>query len=739
MALKRILSIGVSVLLLLLMSFPLITAAAEEEILSVGKSYTVSYDSPIENAFPARAYESETRLTDGEFASTAKSSDPAFLHLYRGTAVSVTIDLENVCAVSSVQLRTLQIKDAGIECARYVTVAVSEDGTSFGTVGRLEDSKSITLEQNQIITHTVTLEQTYRARYVRITFSSDVHTYVDEITVYGFAEAGAAVSAAADPNYESLGFAEALDGIGNIVLMYTVGNYTEQQLLPYFAYVDTDGSVTDTMFDAMLFLPSGASNYDFTAKSGWDAYTENLFGQFGNVNLTALDHLVGQYCGELSLGDDYRYPVFLAVPYLALGTGSFDGVVPDSLENRVRILSAYVDELLETFASCQFEHLELKGLYWHEELIQYTASEHEEELIVQFNQYAHSKNLKTIWIPYYCAPGFECAAELGFDAASLQSGYAFARTDSALSEIGEVLPGAVEDSAAQAQKYGLGMEFELDISLSDCYTRYYKYLHTGYSTGCMDGHMTMVYQGVSGFYSCATAKNGSDLRRIYDLTYLYNKGEFTSAAPTVDQDQIIVASIGSRASGNIVIQDADSAKSDLKVIDLICSEGLTFLLEGDGFYILNTSQTAAGLYTATFRVSDGYNSSEESTLFVLLIDPDETIPLKTLEKDLLLYSCLNTSSESVSIPLGTEVSVREITDGWYYISAVMDGENVHGFSKETILGETVSDSSEEPQFRLWFVVLISGIVLVLIIIAAVLIFVKKNKKNKGRNAKTKER
>ena len=51
--------------------------------LSLGKSYTVSYDSPIENAYPKKAYKAEQKLTDGQYASSASYNDSAFTQFYR--------------------------------------------------------------------------------------------------------------------------------------------------------------------------------------------------------------------------------------------------------------------------------------------------------------------------------------------------------------------------------------------------------------------------------------------------------------------------------------------------------------------------------------------------------------------------------------------------------------------------------------------------------------------------------
>lgn len=708
----------------LLLSLPLTyfsAAAAGEEVLSVGKPYTVEYDSQIDGAYPAKAYQPESSLTDGVFAEKPAASDPAFLHLYRGTAVIVTIDLEAVCAVSSVEVSSLQ-GGGGLCCPRYVRVAVSEDGKSFGTVGTLEDPDSITNNQARNIRHKVELEKTYRARYVRVTFSSDVHTYIDEITVSGSADASGAASAEADPPVEDRGFGPQIDGIGNIVLMYTVGNYSEEQLLPYLLYVDADGNLSDTMFDAMLFLPSGTSGYDYTTAEGWDKYLTDMLGVSFKNNLTALNSIVGKHKEELG---GKKYPVFLSVPYLAPGNKPINGISPNSLENRSLIIQAFIDKMIDSFNASGFDNLELKGLYWHEELIQYTNSNYEEELVKKFNEYVHGKGLKTIWIPYFGSPGAERAVDLGFDCATLQSGYAFGRDANVIAEIGEATPKAVEDSAAEAKKYGLGMEFELDLGQSNFLDRYYKYVHTGYKTGCMNGHMMMLYQSVSGIYGCAYASKGSNQRQVYEMTYQYIKGKFTSFKPEIAPNQYIVAAVGSRSTGKLEVTDSDTVRGTLKLAEANVPEGLPFEVKGTGNYLLNAVSVQAGSYEVTFSVTDGYNVSDPMTVKILLYDPEEPGISLQLAEDLTTYVRLDTSAGTVTIPAGA-ATARELENGWYHVSAVVNGKTVFGFAEATAIG--LGNGNSGKGLPGWVIgAIVGGVVLLAAAAGAIVFFVKKRK------------
>ena len=322
--------------------------------------------------------------------------------------------------------------------------------------------------------------------------------------------------------------------------------------------------------------------------------------------------------------------------------------------------------------------------------------------------------------------------ELGFDCATLQSGYAFGRTAETIAEIGEATPKAVEDSAGEARKYGLGMEFELDLGQSNFYERYYKYVHTGYATGCMDGHMMMLYQSVSGIYGCANATQGSSQRQVYDMTYKYIKGTFTSYKPEIAPGQYIVAKLGSRNTGKLLVTDADNAPSTLQAVDVSIPEGLPFTIKGSGNYLLNaaSSPVEAGCYEVTFSVSDGYNVSEPMTVKVLLYDPEEPGIELELKEALTAYTRLDTSATTVTIPAGA-ATARELENGWYYVSAVADGKTVEGFAEAAAIGLGDSDDG----FPGWAIgVIAGGAALLAAAAGAIAVFVNKGKNKSAKKA-----
>jgi hypothetical protein len=642
----------ISLFLSLVLVFPLLnlTVRAEDVNLAQNKSYKIEYESPIENSYPNLVHNDPSgALTDGNKAAEPKANDPAWLILYRGTAITVTIDLGEVCSVKRFSFGQLHSKGAGIYCSRYVYVLVSEDGNKYATVGEHIDENSITSAVASRVGNNITFDKYYKARYVKVVFSSDVFVYADEIEVFGSRDQSLGESAQPDAEREFVNaYPTDIDGLRNIVLMYcgkyyngaesNIGQSTEANLLPYFAYVDKNQKPLDTMFDGMLFLPlnpapsgsKGTEDCSFGKMTGWQAYLESTIGKGSkNVNIAALNDVVGKYKQQLGLAADYKYPVYIAVPYIHLSDsvvfGSLDGemIVPSTLENRVKIVKWFIDLILSSFETAGFEHVKLNGFYWHDELVQYSKSDTEDELIKAFNEYVHTKGYKSTWIPYYCAPGYETWKELGFDAAVLQNGYPF--VEYANKETGEKKEGTINDALTQAKKYGMGIEIELSGLLKDGNTealsRYYKLLNAAKDNNIMENGLCMYYQGggPGTLYNCSVSLN-ADARSVYDMTYKYIHKKFSSSAPTIEPNQIIILKKGSRTSGNIAVYDEDTEKNLLKPINVTQAKNLKMTLQNGGFIILNSDSDFTGEDSFSFQISDGISTTEQTTVKIYVVE-----------------------------------------------------------------------------------------------------------------------
>ncbi|MBQ9848938.1 MAG: DUF4855 domain-containing protein [Clostridia bacterium] len=619
MKIQRLISLLIA---LLLISVPLfsISSSAKDEVISVGKSYTVEYETEIKNAYPKKEYQQENNLTDGKIDQTAKYSNAAWTEFYRGTAVKVTIDLEEVMSVSRVVLTELQYKSAGIYCSRYAEVHVSEDGENFGFAGRLDDPEKILLNDVRRVGFDVTFDKSYKARYVKVIFSSDVFTYVDEISVYGNGDASGAATAEPIEEKADLGFAKPIDGISNISLMYTASQYSSEQLKYYFAYHDSTGAPKDLMFDSMLFLAltKTAEKDGFMRQADMKAFVSEALTP--NRNIGALNHTVGDLKDDLGFESDYKYPIFVSMPYIGVYNSTFGeingkSVSSSNLEERKAIAEWYIDYLSAEFEKCGYENLELKGIYWFEESIRYTLSTHEEELMKHFNEYAHSKGFKTIWIPYFSSSGIDKVPELGFDAVTMQSGYAFNGGE----EVGTALPESVKDCADAAKQYGMGMEFEVDMNVDKYFERFSQYVHVAYAEGLMDNGIMMMYQVGDNIYRSAIG----NARELYELTYKYNSKTYTEHAPVIKDGATLTLKVGGYANTKLDITDEDTAKMKLKIANIEKPEGVFFAAEGNGFIEAQAADSVPGTYVACLSVTDGYNESNTVEITIIVEPADD--------------------------------------------------------------------------------------------------------------------
>lgn len=616
---KRILT----ALLAVLMLVPLFcfNAFAADEVISVGKKYTLEYSTPIANAYPKKAYKQEKALTDGKIAQQATYSDKAFVELYRGTSVSVTIDLESVMAVSSVTIGELQSKTAGIVCSRYLEVYVSEDGNEYGFAGKVEAPSYPTEVNQRRVELKATLDKAYKARYVRAVFSSDIFTYVDEVSVYGSKDISGAASAPKYENKDKNAFSGDIDGIKSVCLMYVASNYTKDMMKPYFAYMQ-GGKPVDTMFDSLLFLgmTETTSSDGFMRQQDMINFVDKVMAP--NNNMGALNTVVGEYKDDLGLAADYKYPVFFSVPNIGLYYNSFgeiDGnaITSNNLTNRSKIVKWYIDYVEKTFSEKGFENLELKGFYWFAEAINYQHSTHEEDLIKYFNEYSHEKGYKTMWIPYYSAAGIDVAKDLGFDSVTMQSGYAF----DGGTEVGQAKAGVCNDAAATAKKLGLnGIEFELDIYKSEYAKRFQKYVSAAYGAGVMENGMITMYQVGDNLYTSSLGTGTS--RSVYDLTYQFISGQYKESAPVIKEGATVTLKVDDIANGKLVITDEDSKKTDLKIANIVKPEGVYFFAEGNGYFEVQTYGCQPGTYKASLSVTDGNNESNTVEI-TIIVEPAE--------------------------------------------------------------------------------------------------------------------
>lgn len=665
-----------------ILSFP-ITGYAADVNLALGKSYTVSSEAAIENGFPNLVPEDSGQLTDGLTAESS-ASDLNWMILYRGIFHDIVIDLGDEKAVSGYSVGQLSLAGAGIQLSRYVEFSVSLDGNEYFLINRLEKDGFNLSSGNGRKVLKYDGDECYRARYVKIRFSTDVFCYVDEIEIYGSDCDGSEQTA---QNKQEIAYTnafvpnnvEALGGTSNSVLIYNseyynggvsdVGKNTYDELLPYIAYVDSQKNIKDTMFDSALFLPLNPGTdgeYSLSRQTGWLRYLENTIGSEEDINLTALDRLVGDVKSALALDSEYRFPVIMTVPFNGPSSSVF-GTVDDktialsSLDSINAAVEWFVDESIKAFSTAKFENLTLVGFYWYSELIHYSSADFAEEMVINFNDYVHSKDLGTIWIPYYCAPGMERAQALGFDVACVQNGYAFPNDKT--SQTGEQKPGVIDDSLDIAYKYGMGAEIEIQL-VSDFYERYCEYISANYTAGIMANSYTAFYQGggPGAFYTCAYG--GYQQREIYDITYKYIKGSYMEYAPVIKQEGALYFQKNStKNSATLDISDEDTLKTALSISYLEEPKHGRLSIDADGYFIYVPDEGYVGDDSFVIEVTDGRHSSGKVT-----------IPIKVVETLMILNKPTSDLTGSKMIRFAVGQSTNTVGDSIYEVAISAEGK-----------------------------------------------------------------
>ena len=621
---KTIICLTVIIVIMLSNTAPL-RVFAEDENLVAGMQYTITVSSPIDKAYPNLVVKDQRyALTDGKKAGN-EYSDTAYVNFYRGTYYTVEFAFESDVYVNGFNAGFFG-NAYGILIPRETYLAVSEDGENWYTcISVRDDSLDALNKKGRYEIAKKTSDGYYKARYVRFTFASDVFTYCDEITVTGVRGGAEAVSHGYDtveyPNEFTSPELPILQGTRHVVLIYNsrTDENTEEALLPYAAYLDKSMNVVSAdMFDSFLFLPHRYSTPDgMTMQEGWADYLETTLG-FGDTprNLAALEN-AAETIGK-ALGETPTFNVYLSVPENH-GSGDLFGTVDgatvrmNSKENRLKAIGSYLDLVIKRFNECNFKHLRLVGFYWFNETIGFAETPYEFEFVREYNEYVHSKGYASIWIPYYCSPGFNYWAELGFDCAALQSGWAFPRE--ADTETGAQKAGMTDDTMAIAKKYGMGLELEV---ASQAVNRFADYIESAAKSGCMKTGVSMYYQeaGPGVFYNfCKTN------RTLYDMLHAYINATYEQYAPTFEKPGLIIIRKNSKdTTGNLRFTDPDSAKSKIRIASRKDPEHGTLTLDRDGFFVYNPEKDYTGEDSFSFSLTDGLNVTEEFTINITVAE-----------------------------------------------------------------------------------------------------------------------
>ena len=309
------------------------------ENLISGRTYRIETGVPIEKSFKTANNDRPDGLADGKTASL-DYSDGAWCRFYRGLSRSVTVDLDGEKSIDGFEITFLQNKSAGIYTPERVELYVSENGDDFMLAYTVESLVSPSSSEVTYSPFRLTDAAKYRARFVKLTFSTDVFAFACGFCVYGGECDGSELPFVPEnAKNDCRAMLPKADGFSSTVIIYngywdSTMNYSEsyvrstaEMLLPYVGYIGGDGEVYDTMFDSVVFLllqsrsPSGGKTVFFsngdgnaTVKSDFDYFADNLFAN--GVNMDALDEAFGIVKKQLNLSDDRKLNVSVQLPYV---------------------------------------------------------------------------------------------------------------------------------------------------------------------------------------------------------------------------------------------------------------------------------------------------------------------------------------------------------------------------------------------------------------------------------------
>ena len=258
-------------------------------------------------------------------------------------------------------------------------------------------------------------------------------------------------------------------GFHHCALIYDSPVRGVHELTPYVIRTLPGGAVQpgDWLFDAYLFLifttPGGLrTDGGATRMADWHYCLDRWFAP--DRDLAALDKAIDEAARVSGKAPPSRN-VMLTIPYLNRAVHDFGVVAKDghsadlaTAEGRQAVIDWYRDEAIRRFNAANYRHLRLWGFYCMAEGV----ADKDMPVVRAVADAVHAKNLRFLWIPWFCAPGWERWKEMGFDVAIMQPNYAFKSN----THKGRVRRNRLDITAAKAREAGLGVEMEAGAILS---------------------------------------------------------------------------------------------------------------------------------------------------------------------------------------------------------------------------------------------------------------------------------
>lgn len=441
----------------------------------------------------------------------------------------ITVTLPQTTDVQTVSIQFEQDASSGV----YYPHQVDFEAYSGGQWYQVATEQSVVpITDKRVTTQTFTAHFSgLRTNEIRIHFPVSVWVFAHNLKVNGTPVPGAAPAVPSGASIVPSSGTQPMEaydprsrGIRNMLLVYTgdyqsLGTWSPSDFAPMVTYTNPNGQSLGPMFDTILFLPYGSLQDN---QQSWQNYLTDLFtpGQ----QLDALNTAVGQRNQQLgTYGQQEK--VVLTIPYPAFGDGAWGSANgqallfnataadPAALSAREAALQWYVQTLLADWNNAHYANLDLVGLYWDKEDVDY-SSPGEVPLIQYASSLAHQAGYGFYWIPFYDASGLTEWQQLGFDGVWLQPNYAEQGNAADISR--------VANSDAYAKELGLGIELELSggVQYPSVQTLYNQTIAQLETDGMADSVSHAYYAGSKDFVKSFLATDPNE-RAVYDETYSF--------------------------------------------------------------------------------------------------------------------------------------------------------------------------------------------------------------------------
>lgn len=540
-------------------------------------------------------------LTDGKKATSNEIHNGQFFKFQSSAApIEIYYDLGDMAAVKSFTAQFTHRIPWGVQAPFKVTVFLSDDAKTWYNAGTMKVEPK---NDNTLVSASLEMRSAVQARYICFHLLSCNWIGIGELEAFGTTATGGAPtlknSGLKTREESGIGYKEPsedlLNGAKDLCLLYhgpKLNGFDVEKLIPYLGYVDTDGNITDTMFDSFLFLNSGGFPSGNGASAGYAEsdiqwIVNDLFAE--GKNILALEEAAGQVKAALKLDDSFKYGLTVAVymPPAEL-----------KLEDKIKSVNEQITLFEEKYNEYDFKNIELVGYYWFDEGVY--PKENEPELVIEVSKMVHEKGLDFFWIPWFCASGVDSWQDHCFDVACMQPGYVFKE---------EVPDSRLEYAANMAKYYGMGIEIEIasaTFNNANLYRRYLEYLAGGAKYGYMENCVHMYYQEIYCYYDAAKA--GGKTRLIYDYTYQFIKGTLP-AEPDALEKVTVKGEKNALISGK-TMTDVPSGY----VFNIVSMpESGTVSIANDGTFVFYPEKDFTGTVTFTYTFNSGFGESDICT------------------------------------------------------------------------------------------------------------------------------